>query len=152
MSTQPGFDVGCVAPPVDLLDAKGQRWVLAERRGKPVVLLFYPGDDTPVCTKQLCSVRNNWSRYAGFGAEVVGINTDSAEDHQKFASGHSLPMPLLVDVGGSVVKAYEMKGLLGIKRGVIVIDKEGIIRYRKTVLPVFRPDEEEVFTVLAQLG
>lgn len=148
---QVGYEVGQLAPSFTLRDGKGESFSLEAQRGRPVVLLFYPGDDTPVCTKQLCSVRNNWSRYQNYGAEVVGINTDSAEAHEKFSQNHRLPLRLLVDTDGSVVKAYDMRSLLGVKRGVVVIDGSGIICYRKTVIPVFRPDEEEVFAVLEKL-
>ncbi|MFM7199580.1 MAG: peroxiredoxin [Myxococcota bacterium] len=149
--SQIGSEVGQVAPSFQLRDAKGESFSLEAQRGRPVVLLFYPGDDTPVCTKQLCSVRNNWSRYQTYGAEVVGINTDSEEAHKKFIQNHQLPLRLLVDGDGSVVKAYGMRSLLGVKRGVVVIDEAGIVRYRKTVVPIFRPDEEEVFEVLESL-
>lgn len=151
MSTQVGYEVGQQAPAFTLNDAKGERFSLEAVRGRPVVLVFYPGDDTPVCTKQLCSIRNNWARYGAYNAAVLGINTDSAEAHEKFTKNHSLPLRLLVDTDGSVVKAYNMKGLLGVKRGVVVVDKDGIVAYYKTVLPVFRPDEEEVFAVLEKL-
>lgn len=144
--------IGAPAPEFTLADADGGAWSLSSFRGQPVVLLFYPGDDTPVCTKQLCSVRNNWSRYRAYNAEVVGINTDDEDAHRKFASGHKLPMKLLVDRDGQVVRSYGMKGLIGVKRGVVLIDSSGTVRYYKTVFPVFRPDEEEVFAVLEQLN
>lgn len=144
MATQ----IGQPAPPIDLPDQHGQRWRLQDQRGKVVVLLFYPGDDTPVCTKQLCSVRDNWSRYQALGAEVVGLNTDAVEKHEKFAARHELPLRLLADTEGSVVRAYDMKHLLGTKRGVVVIDRDGVIRYRRTVLPIFRPTDDEVLEAI----
>lgn len=143
-----GIQPGQTAPPIDLPDQQGQRWRLQDQRGKVVVLLFYPGDETPVCTKQLCSVRDNWERYRAAGAEVVGLNTDSVEKHQRFAAHHELPLRLLSDATGSVVRAYDMKNLLGTKRGVVVIDGAGIIRYRRTVLPIFRPTDDEVLEAI----
>lgn len=143
-----GTQPGQTAPPIDLPDQQGQRWRLQDQRGKVVVLLFYPGDETPVCTKQMCSVRDNWERYRAAGAEVVGLNTDSVQKHERFAAHHELPLRLLSDAAGSVVRAYDMKNLLGTKRGVVVIDRDGVIRYRRTVLPIFRPTDDEVLEAI----
>lgn len=144
-----GIQMGQQGPEIELPDQDGNRWRLSDQRGQVVVLLFYPGDETPVCTKQLCSVRDNWERYQQAGAVVVGINTDSVAKHQRFAANHQLPLRLLADASGSVVRAYEMKHLLGTKRGVVVIDREGIVRYRRTVLPIFRPTDDEVLAAIA---
>ena len=138
------------APEIDLPDGNGERWQLSQHRGKPVVLLFYPGDETPVCTKQLCSVRDNWERYQEAGAEVVGINADSIDKHRRFAANHQLPLRLLSDADGKVTRAYQMNSFLGTKRGVIVIDKNGVIRYRRTVVPIFRPTDDEILNAIAQ--
>jgi len=147
-----GPQVGQIAPEIDLPDGNGERWNLKDARGKVVVLLFYPGDETPVCTRQLCSVRDNWARYVETGAEVIGINTDSVEKHRRFSTNHDLPIRLLSDAGGHVVQAYDMKGLIGTKRGVIVVDGDGVIRFRKTVLPVFRPTDDEVLDAIRQVS
>jgi len=148
MTATVGSHIGQLAPEIDLPDGNGERWKLSDARGKPVVVFFYPGDETPVCTKQLCSVRDNWARYQATGAEVVGINTDSVEKHRGFAANHDLPMRLLSDREGRVVQAYEMKNLLGTRRGVVVIDKDGYIRFRKVVLPIFRPSDDEVLNAI----
>jgi thioredoxin-dependent peroxiredoxin len=121
------LQLGQAAPAIELSDQAGQTWRLSEHRGQVVVLLFYPADETPVCTKQLCSVRDHWSQYQQTGAEVVGINTDAVEKHRRFAERHELPLPLLSDSDGHVVKAYDMKNLFGVKRGVVVIDGAGIV-------------------------
>jgi thioredoxin-dependent peroxiredoxin len=142
--------IGQAAPEIDLPDGNGERWQLSQQRGKPVVLLFYPGDETPVCTKQLCSVRDNWERYQQAGAEVVGINSDSVAKHQRFAAHHQLPLRLLSDADGQVTRAYEMNSFIGTKRGVVVIDKNGVIRYRRTVVPIFRPTDDEILNAIAQ--
>jgi peroxiredoxin Q/BCP len=142
--------VGQPAPEIDLPDSGGERWRLSQARGKTVVLLFYPGDETPVCTKQLCSVRDNWERYQEAGAEVVGINSDSVDQHRRFAAHHNLPLRLLSDADGSVTRAYEMNSFIGTKRGVIVIDKDGVIRYRRTVVPIFRPTDDEILNAIRQ--
>jgi len=148
MKTTVGPQVGQLAPEIDLPDGSGERWRLSNARGKPVVLLFYPADETKVCTQQLCSVRDNWSRYRQTGAEVIGINTDSVEKHQRFAANHSLPLRLLSDADRSVVRAYKMNTFYGTKRGVVVIDKDGYIRYRKVVVPIFRPSDDSVIEAI----
>jgi thioredoxin-dependent peroxiredoxin len=147
-----GPRVGQLAPEVDLPDGDGGRWRLSDRRGRTVVLLFYPGDETPVCTKQLCAVRDRWADYHATGAEVVGVSTDSVEKHRRFAARHGLPLRLLSDGSGEVVRAYGMKSLLGTKRGVVVVDREGYIRHRRTVLPIFRPGDDEVLAAIARVN
>ncbi len=127
MNASIGPRVGQFAPEIDLPDGYGNRWTLSEHRGKTVVLLFYPGDETPVCTKQLCSVRDNWEQCKQTGAEVVGIKTDSVEKHRAFAEHYGLPIRLLSDPDGLIVRIYEMKALFGTRRGVVVIDANGVI-------------------------
>jgi peroxiredoxin Q/BCP len=92
-----GPNTGQLAPEIDRPDANGERWILNGARGKGVALFFYLGDESPVCTKQMCSVRDNWARYQQTGAEGVGVNTDSLEKHRKFAANHKLPIRLLSD-------------------------------------------------------
>lgn len=151
MSNSVGPQVGQLAPEIELPDGNGKLWKLSEQRGKAVVLLFYPGDETPVCTKQLCSVRDNWERYLQTGAEVVGINTDSIEKHRAFAANHQLPMRLLSDSNAKIVRAYEMKNLLGTRRGVVIVDGSGIVRFRKVVIPIFRPGDDEVLAAINEV-
>lgn len=145
--------IGDGAPSFTLNDGEGNDWFLNEHHGKVVVLLFYPGDNTPVCTKQLCSVRDHWSEYQATGAEVVGISTDTVESHQGFAEKHSLPLRLLSDPDGKVSAQYGMKSWLPGRsaRGVVVIDKGGKIAYSK-VQPVslFRPADEDVLQAIKQ--
>ena len=148
MTATTGPHIGQLAPEIDLPGGDGERWTLSSARGKPVVLFFYPGDETLVCTRQLCSVRDNWARYQATGAEVVGINTDSIEKHRSFAANHDLPMRLLSDSEGRVVRDYEMKNIIGTRRGVVVIDKDGVVRFRKVVLPVFRPSDDEILAAI----
>src|SRR5688500_15413243 len=96
---------GSDAPDFTLRDGDGQDWNLGENKGKTVVLLFYPGDNTPVCTAQLCSVRDHWSEYQATGAEVVGISTDTVDSHKGFAEKNRLPLRLLSDPDGKVSTA-----------------------------------------------
>jgi thioredoxin-dependent peroxiredoxin len=120
------------APDFTLKDGNGADWHLSEQRGKVVVLLFYPGDETPVCTRQMCSVRDRWDDYLATGAEVVGISSDSVESHKNFAAHHNLPLRLLSDADRSVAKLYGAISFLPgrVARAVFVIDESGILRYR----------------------
>lgn len=134
-----------------LKDGDGNDWTLNDHHGKTVVLLFYPGDNTPVCTAQLCSVRDHWSEYQATGAEVVGISTDTVESHAGFAEKNQLPLRLLSDPDGIVSAAYGMKSWLPGRsaRGVVVIDKEGKIAYRKVqALSLFRPNDDDVLAAI----
>ena len=119
------------APDFSLPDGDGEQWRLSDHRGKVVVMLFYPGDETPVCTRQMCSVRDRWEDYRETGAEVVGISSDSVESHQKFAEHHDLPLRLLSDADRSVATLYGARSLIPgrVARSVFVIDAQGILRY-----------------------
>ncbi len=153
MSKTNGTQVGQAAPDFTLPDADGREWRLSDQRGKVVVLLFYPGDETPVCTRQLCSVRDNWADFAQTGAEVVGLSTDSVESHRKFAAHHGLPLRLLADTDGRVRELYGARSLLPGRtaRAVFVIDADGIIRYRD-VRPVglLRPRDADIINAIRQ--
>ncbi|HEX8287769.1 MAG TPA: peroxiredoxin [Pyrinomonadaceae bacterium] len=143
--------IGEQAPNFTLKDGAGKEWSLADKKGKTVVLLFYPGDNTPVCTKQLCSVRDNWEDYQKTGAEVVGISTDNVESHKGFAEKYDLPLTLLSDENGEVSDKYEMKSWLPGRsaRGVVVIDKNGrIAHYQVQSLSLFRPKDDEVLAAI----
>ena len=138
-------------PDFSLKDGDGNDWTLSDHRGKTVVLLFYPGDNTPVCTKQLCSVRDHWSEYQATGAEVIGISTDTVESHDKFAEKHSLPLRLLSDRDGKVSAQYGMRSWLPGRaaRGVVVIDKDRKIVYSKAQpISLFRPADEDVLAAI----
>ena len=145
------MNVGTTAPDFELKDGNGNSWTLSDHRGKTVVLLFYPGDNTPVCTAQLCSVRDHWSEYQETEAEVVGISTDTVESHQGFARKHSLPLRLLSDPDRKVSAMFDMKSWLPGRsaRGVVVIDKDGKIAYHKTQpLSLFRPADSQVLEAI----
>jgi peroxiredoxin Q/BCP len=127
------FRVGDTAPDFVLQDSQGRRVQLKEllRRG-PAVVYFYPKDETPGCTAEACAFRDAYEDFKKEGAEVVGISSDSAGDHNAFAHHHRLPFTLLSDVGGEVRARYQVKpGFLGLVPGRVtfVIDREGIIRH-----------------------
>lgn len=151
MSKTSNADVGQPAPDFTLRDGASQDWKLSDQRGKVVVLLFYPGDETPVCTRQMCSVRDRWDDYSATGAEVVGISTDSVESHKKFAEHHDLPLRLLSDSNGDVARMYGAQSLIPgkVARSVFVIDANGIVRHRDVrPLGLFRPKDEEVIQAI----
>ena len=144
---------GDTAPDFILKDGDGNDWTLSDHRGKVVVLLFYPGDNTPVCTAQLCSVRDHWSEYQATGAEVVGISTDTVESHKGFAEKNQLPLRLLSDADRSVSTQYDMKSWLPGRsaRGVVVIDKDGkIVHHKAEAISLFRPKDDDVLAAIKQ--
>jgi len=143
--------IGAAAPDFSLRDGHGAEWKLSDQRGKVVVLLFYPGDETPICTRQMCSVRDRWDDYAATGAEVVGISNNTVDSHAKFAEHHNLPLRLLADVGGKVAEAFGARSMIPGKtaRSVFVIDANGIIRYRDVrPLGLFRPKDDDTIKAI----
>jgi peroxiredoxin Q/BCP len=143
--------MGQAAPDFALKDGDGKEWRLSDQRGKTVVLLFYPGDETPVCTRQMCSVRDRWEDYKALGAEVIGISTDSPESHRKFAEHHSLPLRLLSDSDRRVAEMFGAKSWLPGRaaRAVVVIDAEGRLRHNKAqALSLIRPKDDEVLDAI----
>ena len=139
------------APDFALQDGDGAEWRLSDHRGQVVVLLFYPGDETPVCTRQMCSVRDRWEDYRATGAEVVGISSDSVESHRKFADHHSLPLRLLSDADREVAKLYGAISLLPgrVARSVFVIDAKGNLRH-SDVRPIglFKPKDDTTIAAI----
>jgi peroxiredoxin Q/BCP len=122
--------VGEQAPDFEL-SGTGGAFRLSDHRGERVVLLFYPGDNTPVCTKQFCSYRDRAEDFASLNATVVGISAQDLDSHEAFAAKYSLNVPLLADVEKQVARAYDaFSSRLGVKRAVIVIDEQGIVRHR----------------------
>jgi len=122
--------LGDPAPDFELPGTEGP-FRLSAHRGERVVLLFYPGDNTMVCTKQFCSYRDRPDEFSALNATVVGISSQDLASHQGFIAKHDLTVPLLADVDREVAKAYgAFSPRLGVKRAVIVIDEDGIVRYR----------------------
>ncbi len=150
-SSKAGVSVGEPAPDFALPDAEGRTWRLSEHRGETVVLLFYPGDNTPVCTKQMCSVRDRWEDYRATGATLVGISTDTVESHKGFAATHNLPFPLLSDPKEEVIRAYGVRSWLPHRsaRAVVVINAEGLVTYKKVQpLSLFPPRDDRIIAAI----
>jgi len=143
--------IGAAAPDFTLKDAQSTEWRLSDSRGHVVVLLFYSGDETPVCTRQMCSLRDRWKDYAATGAEIVGISGDSVESHTRFVQHHDLPLRLLSDVERKVARTYDALSLIPgrVARSVFIIDANGIIRYRDVRrIGLFRPRDNDIISAI----
>ena len=126
-----GPQVGDAAPDFEL-EGTGGTFRLSEHRGRRVVLLFYPGDETPVCTKQFCSYRDRGADFSSLDADVVGISHQDVASHERFTSSHGLTVPLLADVDKSVARRYGVAmTILGTRRAAFLIDEDGVVRWRK---------------------
>jgi len=144
--------LGEPAPDFVLPAEDGSRFHLASMRGERVLLVFYPGDNTPVCTRQLCDYRDGAESFAGLGVRVVGISADPPGSHRAFKARHDLPFTLLTDADLTVAETFGARGLLGMKRAVFLLDAQGIIRYRHIeALPVFRRAREEIIEAIQTL-
>lgn len=127
-------DVGDTAPDFELPGTGGKTYKLSDYRGRKLVLAFYPGDFTAVCTKQFCSYRDQSEKLDQIGADVLGISPQSVESHERFTQEKSLNVPLLADEDKSVAKAYGVLAGPMVRRAIFVIDEQGIIRHRKVTL------------------
>jgi peroxiredoxin Q/BCP len=131
--------VGDTAPDFTLEDENGATVRLADFAGKQVVLMFYPADNTPGCTAQLCTARDDYDKYQAAGIAVFGVNPGSAATHKKFAEKHGMRTPLLVDGKGATSRAYDalmpIPLMTVVNRTVVGIDADGRIRYYKRGMP-----------------
>jgi len=144
--------VGDAAPDFTLLGTGSVSYALTDLRGKPVVLAFYPGDDTAVCTKQLDSYQSDLGDFTDVGAQMFGISPQSVESHDAFSCKRGYGFPLLADTDKSVGVAYGVVGPLGFyRRCVFVIDAAGIIRYVHRAMAglTFKPSSELIAAVKA---
>lgn len=147
-----GPRVGDTAPGFSLPGTGGRTYSLGELQGRPAVLVFYPGDETLVCTRQLCSYSVGIQAFVDLGATVWGISPQGVESHEGFAASHGLAMPLLADVDKSVGRAYGIVGPGGLyRRSAFVVDATGIIRYAHRALAglTYRSTEELTAAVKA---
>jgi peroxiredoxin Q/BCP len=142
--------VGDKAPDFTLSGTGSQSYSLSEFRGKPVVLVFYPGDDSPVCTKQLNTYNNELEQFSGVGAQVIAISAQDMASHDKFANKHGFQFPLLSDPDKAVAEAYGTVGPLGFpRRSVFVINADGVITYAHRAIAglTYRPVSELIEAV-----
>jgi len=140
------------APGFCLQSDSGEEYCLSDHLGQRVLLVFYPGDNTPVCTAQLCEYRDGIESFEGLGVSVVGISSDSLDSHQKFRDKHDLPFVLLSDPDLEVAKLYGVKGRFGMKRAVFLVDEKGVIRYAHIeALALFRRRADELLEAIEAL-
>ena len=139
--------IGDRAPAFTLPSTGGGQVSLGDFAGQPVVLVFYPGDETPVCTKQLNSYNNDVDEFEALDAQVLGISAQSVESHRKFADKHGFKFPLLADTDKAVAASYGTLGPLGFpRRSVFIVDSGGVIRYAHRAIAglTYRPVSELV--------
>ena len=148
------LSVGDAAPAFTLSSTGGTTVSLADFKGRPVVLVFYPGDDTPVCTKQLNSYNDELAEFEKLDAQVLGISAQGVDSHEKFSGKHGFGFPLLADTDKAVAGAYGTLGPIGFpRRSVFIIDGDGVVRYAHRAIAglTYRPVSELV-EVLVSLG
>lgn len=149
------LEAGTKAPAFTLAADDGSKVKLADLKGSPVVLYFYPADDTPGCTKEACAFRDHFAAFKKQGAVVLGVSVDPVKAHDKFVEKYKLPFPLLADVDKKIVEAYGVWGqkvfmgrkYLGVHRVTFLIGPDGKI---KKIWPKVKPEEhaEEVLAAL----
>jgi peroxiredoxin Q/BCP len=146
-------DVGERAPDFELPGTGGRTYRLADYRGGKVILAFYPGDFTVVCTKQFCSYRDQGDRLDGLGAQVLGISPQSVESHERFTEEKRLNVPLLADEDKSVARAYGVLAGPLVRRAIFIVDEEGIVRHRKVTLAGLSYESvDDLAQALAEIG
>jgi peroxiredoxin Q/BCP len=128
------LNVGDPAPDFALPGTGDKTYRLSDYRDRKLVLAFYPGDFTAVCTKQFCSYRDQGEKLDELGAEVLGISPQSVESHERFSEEKKLNVPLLADEDKSVARAYGVLAGPMVRRAIFVIDEEGVVRHRKVTL------------------
>ena len=144
--------VGDKAPEFSLPGTGGRSYSLSQYAGQTVVLVFYPGDDTPVGTKQLNCYNNELAQFTDVGAQVLAVSAQDMASHERFATKHGFQFPLLSDTDKAVAGLYGTLGPLGFpRRSVFVIDSQGIVRYAHRAIAglTFRPVEELVGAIRA---
>jgi peroxiredoxin Q/BCP len=146
------LEPGTMAPDFELPDSTGTPIRLSALRGRPVVVYFYPKDDTTVCTKQACTFRDRFAEFESNGARILGISDDSTASHMKFAAKYELPFTLLSDKGGAVRKLYGVNRRFGLipGRATYVIDPAGKIRHVYSALSESSQHVDEALRALTR--
>ena len=147
------LDVGDPAPDFELPGTGDRTYRLSDYRGRRLILAFYPGDFTAVCTRQFCSYRDQGERLDSLGAEVLGISPQSVESHERFAEEERLNVPLLADEDKAVARAYGVLAGPLVRRAIFVIDEQGVVRHRKVTLAGLTYESvDDLERALAALG
>ena len=153
------LEPGQTAPDFTLPDQHGQKVSLSDLRGQPVVVYFYPKDDTPGCTTQACGIRDQWTEFREAGAAVIGISPDDVDSHERFAATHDLPHVLLADPDREVMEPWGAWGTknmygketVGVIRSTVLVDAEGVVaKVWKRVQA--KKHAEQVLKALSDLG
>ena len=150
MASLKPVDIGDLAPDFTLPGTSNKSYSLSQFRGQTVVLVFYPGDDTLVCTKQLCAYNNELSQFSTVNAQILAISAQDIVSHEAFSAKQGYKFPLLSDTEKTVASLYSVVGLFGLpKRSVFVVDANGVIKYaHRSVLGVtYRPVSELIEAV-----
>jgi len=152
------LEVGQPAPPFSLQSDTEETVSLDDLKGRPVVVYFYPKDDTPGCTRQACSIRDSWAEFGRIGADVIGVSPQSPKSHRKFKEKYGLPFPLLADTEHTMAEDYGVwvekknygRTYWGAQRATFLIDEEGVVRH---VIPKASPKthDDEVLAALGDL-
>ncbi|BAU15554.1 bacterioferritin comigratory protein [Leptolyngbya sp. NIES-3755] len=142
------LNVGDTAPDFTVKDTNGNTVTLSDYAGQTVVLYFYPKDDTPGCTKEACSFRDNYAQYTSKGIPVFGVSMDDEASHQRFTEKFSLPFPLLADTSGTLTKSYDVDGGGYSKRVTYVVGSDGKIAQVYTTIQT----DTHAADILQQLG
>jgi len=144
--------LGEPAPDGVLRDLEGKPWRLSQAwAAGPALLVFYPGDNTAVCTAQLCEYRDQWSDFTTRGVTVVGINPASVERHAGFASKHRFPFPLLSDPGNETCRAYGAKAWYGTRRRCVLVGKDGKVHAILGTMPFLKPSVAKLLAAIDAL-
>lgn len=144
---------GQPAPDFTLPSTAGEITLSQRCKDRSVLLVFYPGDDTPVCTKQLCDYRDHLGVFEDLGVDVLGINPQSLDSHRKFAEKHGLTFPLLADADKSVCRSYGALNLMGMaKRALVLVGPDQRVRYSRVDLPIFHRSASELEEVIEGLA
>jgi peroxiredoxin len=144
--------VGSKAPSFTLPSNKGDIALDKELAKGPVLLVFYPGDDTPVCTKQLCNYRDNLDMFADIGVNVVAINPQSLDSHKTFAEKYDLPFPVVSDEGGKVCREYGAMSFLGTaKRALVLVGGDGRVKWSTSNFPIFHQSADDIQRAIADI-
>jgi thioredoxin-dependent peroxiredoxin len=147
--------VGDRAPEFTLPGTGDKTYSLTDYKGQPVVLVFYPGDNTPVCTRQLQSYTEDWEQFKDLGAVVLALSPQDVQSHDGFSCKHGFPFPLLADTDKKVGGDYGILGPLGFyRRSVFVVDGAGVIKYahRSATSLTYRSTEELIAAVQSAAG
>ncbi|MEM6448386.1 MAG: peroxiredoxin family protein [Cyanobacteria bacterium J06642_2] len=147
-----GVTLGKLAPDFTLPGDRGSITLSAYRGKTNVLLAFYPGDFTPVCTSEMQCFAQDWKEFRGLGCEILGISADPIDKHREFARQLRLEFPLLSDRDRRVSRLYGVDSVLGTRRAYFAVDREGVLRYQHVeFLPLFKRDDAELLSVLRGL-